>query len=191
MEAHANLESKEVLIKTTVGALNEGLKLPDKVAELEGVVSTKENEISKLETDKLKLQSEVDRLELALENADIGELTKEVEKLKKEVAVHQYYLGVAYTHRNEFQSKWDEKVTNHKSGLSSINNNHELIDSTIKEAEAKGELLPPEYYQLREELIHERLLVEDIVALRRNADLAFVDPFVPEEIRKEYESNFS
>ncbi|ANM46018.1 hypothetical protein BELINDA_92 [Bacillus phage Belinda] len=191
MEAHANLESKEVLIKTTVGELNEGLKLPNKVTELEGVVSAKDNEISKLETDKIKLQAEVDRLELVLENADIGELTKEVERLKKEVEIHQYYLGVAYTNRNNFQSIWDEKVVNHKSGLSSINNNYELIDNTIKEAEAKGELLPPEYYQLREELSHERLLVGDIVSLRKDADAAFVDPFVPEEIRKEYESKLS
>lgn len=117
-------------------------------------------------------------------------LEEEVKELKKELAIHQYYLGVAYGNRNDFQSKWDEKVANHNSGLSSINNNFATIDGIIKEAEEKGELLPQEYYQLREELIHERILTEDIVTLRHNADPAFVDPHVPDKIREEYESKF-
>ncbi|AGI12257.1 hypothetical protein BPS10C_260 [Bacillus phage BPS10C] len=117
-------------------------------------------------------------------------LEEEVKELKKELAIHQYYLSEAYTNRNNFQWKWDGKITQYKNHLPYAKESYDYIDKIIKDAEAKEEILPQEYYQLREELTHQIEMIEDIQEIRKDADPAFVDPHVPDSIRQEYEAKF-
>ncbi|AEZ50437.1 hypothetical protein BCPG3_015 [Bacillus phage BCPG3] len=117
-------------------------------------------------------------------------LEEEVKELKKELAIHQYYLSEAYTNRNNFQWKWDGKITQYKNHLPYSKESYDYIDKIIKDAEAKEEILPQEYYQLREELTHQIEMIEDIQEIRKDADPAFVDPHVPDSIRQEYEAKF-
>ncbi len=191
METHANLDNTEVYVKTTVSELNKTLKFPDKIAEFEDVLSKRDNEISQLELDKSKLLAKVDALTNALDNVEHSSLLKEVEHLRKELLVHQYYLETSYTKRGEFQDKWDSTYVTYRDNMfPCTKEEYDGLDKMIKDAESKGEILSQEYYQLREGAAHRVQDISVLVNMRRDADSAFVDPLVPDEIREEYESKF-